>query len=231
MKKLGLFLFAGVLLASSQLFAQTNEGEIKFSISYEGKDVEQLKAMLPSAYHMWFKNGNTKMVTEGGMQAAMIGDIISKSNEGFIYFVNSNTKTVNKVKQEEQKQSDVKPEVVKEKGTAVILGHTCQKYKVTIKGKDGSSDLVNYVWAAEDIDIKGTSTKSKFGAGQFMFEGIKGFPLKIELNMNQAGMTMKMVLTAVSLNLKGIDDAVFNIPSDYKVEEGLPGIMKMGGGN
>jgi hypothetical protein len=87
--------------------------------------------------------------------------------------------------------------------------------------------MVNYIWAAEDINIKRPDMKSSFGPSQYMYEGVKGFPLKMEMNLNQGGMVMKMTMTAVNVNLGSVDAKEFQIPSDYKVEEGLPAILKM----
>jgi len=224
MKKLSLFFFLACMAFS--VSAQSSEGSVKYSITYEGKDVEQYKPMMPTAYRMTFKNGNAKMVTEGGVQASMIGDIIVMGAEKTTYFVNHTTKTANKMKQEESKsENDEKPVVTKESGSATILGYKCQKYKVTFKSKSGGEDMVNYIWAAKDINIK--RPEGQFGASQYMYEGVEGFPLKMEMNMNQGGMSIKMVMTAVDVNLNPVDAKEFEIPASYKVEEGLPALLKM----
>lgn len=216
------------LAATLAVNAQTNQGEIKYSMTYVGDEIEQYKSMMPSATRIIFKGNNSKVITEGGMQAMMLGDVVSKGDEGYTYFVNHTMKTANKYKQEENTDSkETNPPVVtKENGTAKILGYTCQKYKVVVKGKEG--DMVNYIWASKDIKIsKPKGKSSKFGTGQYMYEGVEGFPLKMEMNLSQPNMKFQMIMTAVNLKLDGINDNEFDIPSGYKVEEGLPAILKM----
>lgn len=224
MKKLALFLSLSALGLFAQ--AQSSQADIKYSITYSGDNVEQFKAMMPSAYRIMFKGNNSKLITEGGMQAMMLGDILVKGDEGYTYFVNHTSKTANKYKPEDKDEKDATPPTVtKEKGTATILGYTCNKYKIVTKGKQG--DVVNYIWATKDIKFERPKTSSKFGTGQFMYEGIEGFPLKMEMNISQPGMTFQMVMTAVNVKLDGLDDKEFEIPAGYKVEEGLPGLLKM----
>ena len=72
-----LILIISLSLISVFSYAQF-EGEIKYSIQITGdKQIEEQKSFLPTHYRMIFKQGNSKFIQEGGMMAAMMGDIIN----------------------------------------------------------------------------------------------------------------------------------------------------------
>lgn len=230
MKKLFLSLTA-ILLSAFALQAQDFEGTLKYSIAMSGPGIDATqKAMLPTGYTITMKGVNSKFVTEGGMMASMLGDIISRGDEKATYMVNHTTKVANKLKDEDKKEEDKKPnfKVTKENSTAKILGYDCQKYKVTSKDESGEEQVI-YLWAAKDLKL-GTSHKSKSpvsGVGQFVFDGVEGFPLKMEISNKMQGTEIKTVITATKIDLSKVNDADVSVPKDYKIEEGLPEILKM----
>lgn len=227
MKKIFLILstFSIGLYSFSQI-----EGEVKYSISVSGdKEIEQQKAMMPTHYRMLFRNGDSKFIQEGGVMAAMMGDIITKGETGKTYFVNHTTKTVNEyTPKESNEKTEIKPIVTKENETVKILGYQCQKYKVVMKNDKGEEISTTYLWAAKDLKF---STKEggnkRYGAGKFQYEGVEGFPLKIQVATKAQGSNMTMTMTAVNLSTTAPDAKEFEIPAEYKKEEGLPGILKM----
>jgi hypothetical protein len=224
-----LILIISLSLISVFSYAQF-EGEIKYSIQITGdKQIEEQKAFLPTHYRMIFKQGNSKFIQEGGMMAAMMGDIINM-NDGKTYFVNHMMKTVNSFTPESMNTGSIeKPTIVKEKETVTILGYKCQKYKIiTNPGK--KEETAMFIWASKDL--KPASQKSsKFGAGQYSFEGVDGMALKMELNMSGQGINMQMIMTAVNVSTTAPADAEFELPSDYEKQEGLPEMLKMMQGN
>lgn len=217
MKKLFL---AVALAAPMALSAQSFEGVIKFSMEYSGDNAAQLKQMAPSANIVTIKGNNAKVVMEGGVMAPMVGDVINKGDEKTTYFVQSSSKTVYKVKSDENKKDDDSKDVTvtKEKSTAKILGYTCQKYKVVTKNG------TNYVWATTDIDLGKVDFR-----GKVSYKGVEGMIMKQEMNISQDGQSITITMTAVQLEKKSVNDSEFVIPSDYAVKEDLPMILKMQG--
>lgn len=210
-------------------FAQI-DGEVKYNISISGdKQVEQQKAMMPTHYRMLFRNGDSKFIQEGGVMAAMMGDIITKSESGKTYFVNHTTKTVNEfTPKESNEKTEIKPIVTEEKETVKILGYPCQKYKVVIKNDKGEEVTTTYLWAAKDLKFSSKEGgNNRYGAGKFQYEGVKGFPLKMQVITNAQGSNITMTMTAVNLSTTAPDVKEFEIPADYKKEEGLPAMLKM----
>jgi len=216
-------------------FAQF-EGEVKYSINISGdKEIEQQKAMMPTHYRMLFRNGDSKFIQEGGIMAAMMGDIITKGEAGKTYFVNHTTKMVNEfTPKESNEKTEIKPVVTKENETVKILGYQCQKYKVVMKNDKGEEATTTYLWAAKDLKFSSKGGSKRYGTGQFQYEGVEGFPLKMQVITKAQGSNMTMTMTAVNLSTTAPDAKEFEIPANYTKEEGLPGILKMAemmGGN
>jgi hypothetical protein len=215
MKKL---IFAVLLLFPAIISAQGFEGVIKFSMEYKGDNADQMAMAAPKANVITIKGNKTKVVMEGGMMAAMIGDVINVGDEKMTYFVQASSKTVYKVKSEELSGDKDKeePKVTKESSTATILGYKCQKYKVE------TSNGTNYVWATKDIDVGNADYR-----GKVSYKGVEGVIMKQEMNINQDGMKMTIIMTMVQFEKKTVSDSEFVIPSDYTVKEEMPAIMKM----
>jgi hypothetical protein len=215
MKKL---IFAMALVCPALISAQSFEGVIKFSMEYKGDQADMMAKMAPTGNVVSIKGTKSKVVMEGGMMGSMIGDVINIGDEKTTYFVQSDSKTVYKVKSDEMKDNENadKAKVTKENSTATILGYKCQKYKVEI---DGST---NYVWATKEIDA-GTADYR----GKVAYKGVEGVIMKQELNVSQQGSKMTIIMTMISFEKKSISDDEFEIPSNYTVKEEMPAILKM----
>lgn len=221
MKKL---LLALVVAVPTMLMSQSFEGVIKFSMDYKGDQADLVKQQMPSSTTITIKGNNTKVVTNGGMLASMLGDVINKGDEKTSYFVQAANKTVYKVKNEElkndKKDDNDGPKVTKENSTAKILGYTCQKYKVETKSG------TNYVWATKDIDIGNVEFR-----GKVSYKGVEGVVMKQEMNITDQGMTFVITMTMVSFEKKSVADSEFTFPAEYTVKEEVPGLLKMQMGN
>ncbi len=206
------------LLLPAFLNAQSFEGVIKYSMEYKGDQAAMLQKTAPSANVITVKGKNAKVVMEGGIYGAMIGDIINIGDENTTYFVQASQKTAYKVKSDEVKDDDKSEDatVTKESGTATILGYKCQKYKVVTK------QGTNYVWATKEIDANMAEFK-----GKVVYKGVEGMVMKQEMNMTEQGMTYTVVMTMVSFDKKSVSDKEFQIPTDYTIKEELPAILQM----
>src|SRR5687767_14751235 len=150
--------FAAAIFCPALLTAQSFEGIMKFSWSYTGEQAAMLAQAMPSATTIYVKGTSTKVVSEGGMMSAMMGEVINIGSEKTTYFVMASEKSVYKVKSDEVKsKQDETATVTKESSTAIILGYKCQKYKVVTKNG------TNYVWATKEIDMSGVDYKGKIG--------------------------------------------------------------------
>jgi Domain of unknown function (DUF4412) len=113
-----------------------------------------------------------------------------------------------------------KPTVTKTSETMTILGHPCTKYIVQMT--EGSRTINQNLWATtdiKDIDIK-NMRKQNFGRGHSIFyDGMDGFPLRIESSMPQGNMVMEVT----DISRGSLQASDFTIPSDFKETQGMYG--------
>lgn len=212
-------IIAIALICPVFLSAQNFEGVIKFSMEYKGTNADMIKSQAPSSHVVTIKGNNSKVVMEGGIMGAMIGDIINKGDEKNTYFVQSSQKTVYKTKSDEVKDNkfDDDATVTKENSTATILGYKCQKYKVVTKSG------TNYVWATTEINVGTANYK-----GKISYKGIDGIMMKQEINISdKEASSYTVTMTMVAIDKKTVSDSEFTIPADYTVTEGIPPLLKM----
>ena len=62
--------------------------------------------------------------------------------------------------------------------------------------------------------MNSTITKKISGKRSFDLGDLKGYPLKLEMESNQNGMEIKILIIATEINTKPIDDSVFQINTD-----------------
>lgn len=229
MKRIFLTLFmAGLGLAA---FSQNITG-ITYKTTFTGDGVGAYASMMPNATKLSFYNGHILTQVQGGMTAAIVGDILTIPDQKVTYYIIHSEKKAYKTKAEES-QGDAKADytVTKTKETATILGYKCTKYKITTKGADGK-ETVLHLWTTTEItNAKPTGKHS--GNGLFK-EGVEGFTLKMEVNSEVNGQKYTMINTATEINKDTPKASDFEIPSDYTIVEGLPAMLEilktMGGG-
>lgn len=215
MKKLLVVL--AVMMVGTYTFAQTTfNGTVTFSVELKGDMVDMLKSMMPNKQVYHYSEGNFRMETLGGMASGQ-GDILYQAKNDKTYILNTARKKAQEMtngQSETTKDADV---TVTETGeTEVILGYKCDKYKVVIKTKDG--EMVQYIWATKDLQPVKPKNASNIEAMSAITDKIKGMPLKIQLEINQMGLSFLMVTTATNIDNKKPSDDLFVIPSDYTVE-------------
>jgi hypothetical protein len=113
-------------------------------------------------------------------------------------------------------KTEAKPKIEYTSEKKTIAGYECTKAIVTTTaGKDKKEEKVN-VWVTDKI--KTPPHKNK-GRGMSMdFGDLKGYPLEIEMNSNQGGMEMKILITTSEVSSGNIDDSAFNVNTDgYKM--------------
>lgn len=216
-------IFTLILCLSISTFSFANdgfEGNITFGINLEGTGTDFLKAMLPSNYVYVIKEKQMLFKMQGGMVGGMIGEVVINANDGNHYMVKHNEKTAYKINEESiddnnKLAEDIKITPLDEEIT--IQGYACKKYKVTVS-KDGVT-TDQYVWATPDIKVSGQDEVGSSLSGNIFYEGVKGFPLKVETSINKMGMNFKMIMTATSISKENIESSLFTVPSSYKVKD------------
>jgi hypothetical protein len=108
-----------------------------------------------------------------------------------------------------------KIEYVNEKKT--IAGYECGKAIVTTVGKDKKENKAT-VWYTDKIKSNHSEASKARGRGSLDLSDLKGYPLSMEMNMNQNGMDVKIIMTATEVSTNPIDDSVFAISTEgYKM--------------
>lgn len=203
-------------------------GTLKYDVSWSGEGMEQAAAMLPNAYSITVGQKKVKTVTEGGMMAGMIGDIIADGTNRQTYFVNHTTQTVNVVSTDSLEAPDPQdakePKPAKTKEKAVILGKKCVKYTAT-STNDGTT-IVRHFWITDELAIQ--TNPGSNGLASFTLDNIKGLVMKAEIVITSQGQVVTMVMSASELSPGAVAESAFEIPVAYKVKFGLPDMMRTG---
>lgn len=227
MKKIYSLLFAMILSTSALTAQEVFQGEIDFSMKMMGEGVEQMEAFLPTG--MAFTVGKKDMIfsMEGGMAAAMMGNILIKGKKGESYMIKDSEKTAYKIKvpKDNNDAEEMKPKVEKQDEMLTICGYECQKYKITAETPRG--EVTQYVWVTDKLkfpEMKGGNGAPGAGLASIKMDGVKGLPLK----MMSSTMGFTTIITAEKVAPGTPDKKMFKIPKGYKVEEMDPSAM-MGG--
>ncbi|MEX0811154.1 MAG: DUF4412 domain-containing protein [Chitinophagales bacterium] len=219
MKKLLLI----AIVVTTQFFAWAGpedfEGNITFGIDLEGTGTDILKAMLPNSYVYVLKEDQMIFRMEGGMAGGMLGEVMINANDGHHYVVKHKEQTAYKIDPESMKEGKSTPtdaEITALDEYQDIVGYKCRKYKVTVT-QDGKK-MDQFLWATTDIKIKGQDDINPELSGNIFYEGVKGFPLKMETTIDKMGMSFKMIMTANSVQKQQIESGIFTLPASYKIE-------------
>lgn len=214
------FLILTLITSSLLGYSQNFEGALKYDLKYEGEMVEQFASMMPNSYTLKMKGDQSRFAIQGGMVSSFMGDIIT-NGKGVSYMLMPSQKVAYKISDAEPvKEEPVNYKVTNTGINETIKGYKCTKYKVIIKGEKGE-EITSYLWASEDLKItmpKNASNQNALRA----YQGVDGFPVKIEQNMNQMGISFNMTIILNEVTEGSIADSEFKLPSDYKVQEGMP---------
>lgn len=227
MKKvlLSLLLVMSVMAVGAQS-KKNFEGSILFSfeVSGGGEEMEMAKAFMPTGYLFRIKGENVRMTMQGGMMAAMMGDILVIAAKEQTYMINDAGKSAMLMPKEENKQADNAGKFDIQEGAdpRTLSGMPCKHY--IVKTKEG--ELVGEYWVTDELQVKVPKSKS---AGNILTQGntygIQGFPLRVA--MNQQG--MQIVMEAKELKPEKLAASLFEVPKGYTVSDFNPAMFQMGG--
>ncbi len=119
---------------------------------------------------------------------------------------------------EETKSEKPKIEYTSEKKT--IAGYECTKAIVTsMVGKDKEKkEVKTNVWFTDKIKMPSSAKVGKRTSMGPDLAELKGYPMQIEMAMNQGGMEMKMIITVTEVDTKAVDDKIFVVSTEgYKM--------------
>ena len=204
MKKL---FFALVCIFSLSTFAQESIPEgVMISKLTMSSDNEQMQAQLAMMGEMltttYFKNSKTRSETFNLMQGNTITIMDGEDNEMLIMIDNAAGKKY-MTKNLEPDEEDMK-DVTIEKGdeTKTILGYECQEYNVTTTQQGATVNMDIYV--TDKISALSNQT-SRMGIK------VEGFPLYMEMNISQMGMSIQMKNEVTEIKKETVSDDKFDM--------------------
>lgn len=213
-----------ILLAGTALKAQKSfEGEIAFTVKLQGEGADMMSAFMPESYHYLINKTDMKFWMKGGMTAAMMGEMYVSGDKGTAYMVKHDEQIAYKMPMDEEsddhESDEAKPVVEKMNETMTILGHSCQKYKVTTTNESGE-EVIQYYFMTEDIHL--AKVQGRAGAdntGGIMVEGLNGFPMMIISTMDMEGQVITMKMTVSKIDEREVDPEEVSVPANYEVRD------------
>jgi hypothetical protein len=176
-------------------------GTIEYKLTEDVGDVEFHSGHVPTGISLYFSEGNVAEVFRD--ETSVLSTYLFKDKQKDLIVLSDSTYT--KVQLDEK----VRVKIVKLDETLSILGHTCQKYKVSVSDPVYNlGQYIHYVWAAEDMPVTTSVLLQIYGNDLFLTELPFAF-LKIE---NLFGLHYE----AVSVESKTLDPDLFKIPKGYK---------------
>lgn len=212
-------MWSGIIYGQTQYF----EGTVRYDLKYIGEAIAQFASMMPSSYTLKLKGNKSRFSVQGGMMASLMGDVITHADKEVAYILMPQQKVAYKISTSEaenpiRKDQNIVTKVINTGEREKINGFQCEKYKVIVKTEEG--EVVSHIWTSMEIAAKfpRAALQNNIPAA----EGLEGFPVKVEQSMSQMGIQFTMNIILSDLKEGKIADAEFSVPSDYKIEEGLP---------
>jgi len=200
--------FKAMMDSNPQMKAQIE----KMVAGLQGGD---MNSMIPKGLTVKIKNQNSLTKMEGGMFASEILSLNDKAKTYSLDRANKTYSVLNAPDEKEKTTKDADVKVTKTSETAKVLNYNCTKYIVDITSAGGTK-MTQYIWATteiKDFDLKSLA-KQRFGKGgqRMFYESIDGVPLKIEMRMAEANMSME----ATGIKKEALNASDFVIPADFK---------------
>ncbi|CAN5435401.1 hypothetical protein BH09BAC1_BH09BAC1_30980 [soil metagenome] len=212
MRKLLLVLI--IVMTGLTAFAQNKfNGTVNFNIEYKGDNVGMFASMLPNKQVYSYSEGNFKLEMTGGMASGQ-ANVLHQAKEGKTYIVNTSAKKAQEM-EPSKTEKNTKVSITETGEKADILGYACDKYKVEIQTDKGS--ITQYIYATKALQPVVPKNVANLEGMAAFTDKIKGLPLKIEMQLNQGGINISMIMTATSIK-EGDPGNIFTIPADYTVE-------------
>jgi GLPGLI family protein len=183
-----------------------SEGVIQYEITYPVSTSDNVMAsLMPTEMKYQFKNHNSAAELSAGMgmfSTSFISNAASKTLTQLVKIMNKRYALVSNNKEvDELIQEQPKIQITFTKDTKVIAGYKCKKAIVTLPETKQKFD----VFYTKDIDIKNPNWSSPF-------REIDGVLMEYQIKRYN----VEMRFTAKSVTDTKVEDAIFELPGDYK---------------
>lgn len=196
-------------LSLSALAQKTFQGQIKYTITYEGMELdESTKSFLPGEMTFFLKENKSRSELKTGMgDQVTIFNGDSKTSINLMNIMDRKIaikKTTEEIKLERKRYHDLK--VVYSNETKEIAGHLCNKAVIEVNAADFNGASSFTVFYTDELGNPGINYSDA------LFNQIKGVMLEYEIIAR--GLLMRF--SASEINKETISDDLFTVPSDYK---------------
>ncbi|GAB5565643.1 MAG: hypothetical protein Wins2KO_27060 [Winogradskyella sp.] len=189
------------------------EGKItsKQSISTDNEQVQaQLDMMGDMQSVTYFKGAISRSEVSSPMTGEVVTIIDNEEKKMLMLMDNPGLGKVYTLESIELSEEDLKNvEVIEGTETKTVLGYECKQYKASVS-KDGiKMDVIMYTTEKIDIASKDTAT---------MGDKVKGFPLYMEMKVNQMGIDMTVTTEVTKIEAETVSDDQLDMtpPEGYK---------------
>lgn len=204
---LGVFIL-GITTVYSQ---KTFQGTLEYKISLEGGMAEMMTGMMPDKYVFEILKKDYLLYMEGGIVSEMMGKVLYKDKTGEGFIIKDSEQTIYTLDMSETPASQNSIENTGE--VAEIFGISCKKYKVITTVDDFAT--TQYVWATDKYALPEVKNSGGLNMNStFYFDGIKGLPMRTELEVE--GMLISMEI--VNMDFTKPAKAHFTTPANYTVK-------------
>jgi hypothetical protein len=200
------------LLGISYSFSQnTFEGVVKFKTEITGKNPVMV-GMMPDSFIFLFKNKDSKIILQGGIVSAMMGDIISKGDSNVSFMLNSADKIAYRF-DKDKFEKKITVDIEETGKTKNILNKKCTLFRISYDTKDGN--VVTDIWMTDELDV--SFPRNNPMGKYFVYAELLGFPLLIESKIKYQSSEFDVILSAVKIIERPVPSGEFVIPKNYKI--------------
>jgi len=216
MKKL-VFLLVATFSLSMVAQEQITEGVVssKMTMSSSNEQMNEQFAMIGDiAIVTYFKADKTRSETNNPMSGETVSIIDTQEKKMLTLLNNPMMGKMYSLTDIADSPDNSGVKITKGDETKTILGYECQEYNV-VMNQDGV-DMKMDVYTTEAI-VAANQQTVEFG------EDFKGFPLLMNINVNQAGMDMSMTYEVTEVKKDTVADEKFSMtpPEGYELMEGM----------
>ena len=157
-----------------------------------------------------FKNGNSFTELDNPMSGKVTTIINEEQKEMLLLMDNPAMGKLYSKQSTTPKEEDLKnTTVTKGDKTKTILGYECKEYKVSSTTNGVTSEMT--LFTTEELNIPTQQTA-------MLQDKVPGFPLYMEIKMNQMGIEMVVITEVKSIDEQEVKDDLFNTtpPDGYK---------------
>jgi len=201
-----------ISIAVSSLFIGCSNADEKFisegAIVYTAKVVDERNPMAnlaPNKMTIYFKDNKSCAEMSAGMglfSTSFISDPETKTLTQLVKLLNKKFSLVQNEQEIKKENDNYAMEITPLPQTKIIAGYNCKKAHVKLKDEYGTEFDIFYT---TDLDIKTPNFANPYN----QIDGIL-----MEYQMKKFGLEMRF--TATSVKKEDVDDAIFELPKDYK---------------